>query len=115
MAEEIKTKVEETENEETTPAAAEQDPPKEKKKLKLRQKLGKWLQEDKLELPKKVKTAGKIVAGAALAGGAAVGAVLLKQHLGDDGAEVEAPTGLLPEGESPFEVNDYVIEDVNQA
>lgn len=108
MAEEI------TKIEETTPAAAEQEPPKEKK-MKLRQKLGKWLQEDKLELPKKVKTAGKIVVGAVIAGGAAAGAVILKHHLGDDGAEVETPTGLLPEGESPFEVDDYVVSDVNQA
>lgn len=108
--------VEDQEKENAATQEGDKQPDKEKKP-KLRQKIGGWLQKDKLfEVSPKVKKGAAIIGGGLITAGLAVGGVLLKQHL-DSGAELDNPAGLLPEGEQPFELDstDYVVSEMDQA
>lgn len=109
MAENTEKKVEET-KEETAPKEEQQT---KEEKIPLRKRIGARLMSDEPIVSKKVKRVAAIVGGGLITAGAAIGGVLIKQHM-DAGAEDE-PVGLLPEGAAPFEVTDFEVETVDQA
>lgn len=110
MEEKNMTNVNPEENESPDPADKK---PAEEKKPKIRQRIGKWLQKEKLiELSPKAKKVTGIVVGGIAAAGAAACVILMKRHFDADGIDAE-PVGMLPEEDS-FELaqDEFVIEDV---
>lgn len=89
---ETEKKVEEKKEQKKKTAPAKKEKKVELKKFTWRQRLGAKLLNEEPLLSPKVKKAGEIVAGGLAAAGAAVGAVVLKQHMGGAAGDDALPT-----------------------
>lgn len=103
MTEKKFTKIEEAKEKELVPEEQVKE-----EKIPLRKRIGARLMSDEPIVSPKVKRIAAIAGGALITAGAAIGGVLIKQHMDAD-VEIEL-TELLPEGEAPFELasEDYV-------